>query len=91
VVEVLGLPVEHRIPDDAGTVNTSYNLGIPVVINSPRAQVSMSIIRLAKSLIAPSSSAENSMRTTLGALLPDSAARLFGLCETSHSSNSTTR
>jgi pilus assembly protein CpaE len=87
VVEVLGLPVEHRIPDDASTVNTSYNLGVPVVIASPRAQVSVSIVRLAKSLVAPAPSAENSKRSALGSLLPNTAARLFGLFESPQSNS----
>jgi pilus assembly protein CpaE len=51
VSELLGLPIEHQIPDDPATVNSSFNLGEPLVIASPKSKVAQSIVRLAESLI----------------------------------------
>jgi pilus assembly protein CpaE len=48
--KVLGLAINHYIPDDPRSVNQSGNDGLPVVLASPRARVSRSLIDLATSL-----------------------------------------
>jgi pilus assembly protein CpaE len=48
--EALGLKIAHYIPDDPRTVNRANNDGVPVVIESPSAKVSKSLMRLAASV-----------------------------------------
>jgi pilus assembly protein CpaE len=48
--EALGVKIEHFIPEDAKTVNRANNSGIPVVLESPSAKISKSLIRLAESV-----------------------------------------
>ena len=45
--EALGRKIAHYIPEDAKAVNRANNHGIPVVIESPSARVSKSLIQLA--------------------------------------------
>lgn len=49
--EVLGLPINHQIPDDPATVNMAVNLGMPLVLSSPKTKVAESVVKLAESLI----------------------------------------
>jgi pilus assembly protein CpaE len=48
--EALGLKIAHYIPDDPKTVNRANNDGVPVVIESPSAKVSKSLMKLAASV-----------------------------------------
>ncbi len=68
VVEVLGLPVEHQIPNDPETVNTSVNLGLPLVVASPGSEVAASIVRLAASLLGIRQAAKETAPRSAGAL-----------------------
>jgi pilus assembly protein CpaE len=45
--EALGRKIAHYIPEDAKAVNRANNHGIPVVIESPAARVSKSLVQLA--------------------------------------------
>lgn len=51
IEDVLGVPVEHRIPNDPAAVNASCNLGEPYVLASPRSPASLSVIRLTEHLL----------------------------------------
>jgi pilus assembly protein CpaE len=46
--EALGLKVFHYVPDDPKAVNRANNLGVPVVLEAPRAAVSRSVAKLAQ-------------------------------------------
>ena len=48
--ESLGLKIWHVIPDDQKAVNRANNDGIPVVVQSPSAKVSLSLTKLAENL-----------------------------------------
>jgi pilus assembly protein CpaE len=48
--EALGLKIAHYIPDDPRTVNRANNDGVPVVLESPSAKVSKSLMKLAASV-----------------------------------------
>ena len=48
---VLGVPVAHQLREDAATIMSSVNLGIPFVLTSPHAPVSRSIAALADALL----------------------------------------
>lgn len=48
--EVLGISLVHYIPDEPKTVNRANNKGVPVVLESPSAKVSRSLIQLAASI-----------------------------------------
>lgn len=48
--DALGIRAIQAIPDDARTVNRAINIGVPVVLDSPKATVSRSIIDMVKSL-----------------------------------------
>jgi pilus assembly protein CpaE len=48
--EALRVKVSHYIPDDVKTVNRANNSGIPVVLESPSAKVSKSMVALAASV-----------------------------------------
>lgn len=50
VEEVLGLPLKHSIPEDPELANTSVNIGMPVVLSDPKAELSASIFQLARSV-----------------------------------------
>lgn len=51
--ESLGIKISQLIPDDQKTVNRANNDGIPVVLQSPSAKVSRSLVELAMSLAEP--------------------------------------
>ncbi|MBC7819263.1 MAG: hypothetical protein IAG10_20445 [Planctomycetaceae bacterium] len=51
--ESLGIKISQSIPDDQKTVNRANNDGIPVVLQSPSAKVSRSLVELAMSLAEP--------------------------------------
>jgi pilus assembly protein CpaE len=46
----LGVKVAHYVPEDAKTVNRANNNGVPVVLESPSAKVSKSLLSLAASV-----------------------------------------
>jgi pilus assembly protein CpaE len=48
--EALGVKIAHYVPEDARTVNRANNNGIPVVLESPSAKVSRSLVNLAASV-----------------------------------------
>lgn len=48
--QALGVKITHYVPEDAKTVNTANNNGVPVVQDSPSAKVSRSLIDLAASV-----------------------------------------
>jgi len=45
--EALGMKIFHYVPDDPKSVNRANNNGVPVVLETPRAAVSRSLIKLA--------------------------------------------
>lgn len=45
--QVLGMKIDHYIPEDQGTVNQANNDGVPLVTASPRSRVARSIAELA--------------------------------------------
>src|SRR2546430_16000570 len=49
--EALGGRITHAIPDDPRTVNEANNIGVPVVIRSPKARVSKRLAELARSVL----------------------------------------
>lgn len=51
--ESLGLKIYHFIPDDPKSVNRANNEGIPVIVQSPSAKVSRSLVELADNLAQP--------------------------------------
>jgi len=80
--EALGVPVTHRLPDDASAVNEAINLGVPLVVGCRSSKVTTEIMRLSESLLGvpsrPTASWINSK------LLPlKTAACLFGAVNTS--------
>jgi pilus assembly protein CpaE len=48
--EALGLKLTHYIPDDPRTVNRANNNGVPLVVESPSARISRSVVKLAASV-----------------------------------------
>jgi pilus assembly protein CpaE len=48
--EALGLKIAHYIPDDAKTVNRANNNGIPLIVESPSARITRSVVKLAASV-----------------------------------------
>lgn len=48
--EALGCKLDHFLPDDPASVNSSINSGLPVVTAKPRAKISRRLIDLASSL-----------------------------------------
>ena len=48
--KVLGLPIGHYVPDDPRSINKAANDGVPVVLASPHAHASRSLVALAASL-----------------------------------------
>jgi pilus assembly protein CpaE len=48
--QALGVKVAHYVPEDAKTVNRANNNGVPVVLESPSAKVSKSLMSLAVSV-----------------------------------------
>jgi pilus assembly protein CpaE len=77
--EVLGMPVEHRIPHEPAAVNAAVNLGMPLVVASPKAKSSMSIVRLAESLIGAERAVGEPNRAKRPLFSLKSAASLLGL------------
>jgi pilus assembly protein CpaE len=47
----LGQKLTHFIPEDAKTVNAANNTGVPVVLRSPNAKVSLAIARVARTCV----------------------------------------
>ncbi len=79
VVEVLGFPVDHQIPNDPAVVNTSVNLGVPLVVSSPDSGVGASIIRLADSLIGMKHAVKEPARSVAGLFSVKSMESLLGM------------
>jgi pilus assembly protein CpaE len=50
MAEALGVTIHHQIPDDPAGVNAACNLGVPVVLGSPKGQTAQRLTRLAESL-----------------------------------------
>jgi pilus assembly protein CpaE len=48
--EALGLKIAHYIPDDPKTVNRANNNGIPLIVESPSARITRSVVKLAASV-----------------------------------------
>jgi pilus assembly protein CpaE len=48
--EALGLKIAHYIPDDPKTVNRANNNGVPLIVESPSARISRSVVKLATSV-----------------------------------------
>jgi pilus assembly protein CpaE len=48
--QALKVKISHMLPDDPKTVNRANNNGVPAVLDSPRAAISKSIIRMAESV-----------------------------------------
>jgi pilus assembly protein CpaE len=48
--DALGVKIFHCVPEDARTVNRANNLGVPLVLDSPRAKVSRSLTALAHNI-----------------------------------------
>jgi pilus assembly protein CpaE len=48
--EALGRKIFHYVPDDPKTINRANNNGVPVVLESPSAKVSRSVMRLTMSI-----------------------------------------
>jgi pilus assembly protein CpaE len=48
--EALGMKIFHYVPEDPWTVNRANNNGVPVVIETPSAKVSRSVVRLAHNI-----------------------------------------
>jgi pilus assembly protein CpaE len=48
--QTLGVRIFHHVPDEPKTVNRANNNGVPVVLESPSASVSKSLVKLAASL-----------------------------------------
>jgi pilus assembly protein CpaE len=48
--EALGLKIFHFIPDDPRTVNRANNNGVPLILESPSARISKSVVKLAASV-----------------------------------------
>jgi pilus assembly protein CpaE len=48
--EALEIKIAHFVPDDPKTVNRANNSGVPVVLESPSAKVSKSLVRLTASV-----------------------------------------
>ncbi len=51
IEDVLGVPIEHRIPNDPAAVNASCNLGEPYVLASPRSPAALAVLRLSEHLL----------------------------------------
>jgi pilus assembly protein CpaE len=51
MAEVLEMPIEHQIPDDPSAVNTSVNVGIPLVTSTPNTKIARCIAQLAEQLL----------------------------------------
>lgn len=57
--EVLGLPINHRIPEDSASVNMAVNLGTPVLDLCPKSAIAASIVKLAAEITGtPASTSE---------------------------------
>ena len=48
--EALGMKISHFVPDDPKTVNRANNNGIPLILESPSAPISKSVVKLAASV-----------------------------------------
>jgi pilus assembly protein CpaE len=48
--EALGAKIRHYVPDEPKTVNWANNNGVPMVLGSPSAKVSRSVVKLAQSV-----------------------------------------
>lgn len=62
--EVLGVPIRHEIPDDPAAVNASFNLGIPLVVNSPRAAATLRLRSLQQWLKSPETRSKDDSRAS---------------------------
>jgi pilus assembly protein CpaE len=80
--EALGLPIDHRIPHEPAPVNAAVNLGLPLVVASPKAKSSLAIVRLAESLIGAKSAVDEPHRNQRSLFSLKAAATLLGLATT---------
>lgn len=51
--DVLGRKIAHVVPDDPKTINAANNSGVPAVMRTPSAKVSLSIGQIATALLKP--------------------------------------
>jgi pilus assembly protein CpaE len=79
VAEVLGLPIEHSIPDAPSAVNASFNIGVPLVVEFPKTPAAMSIVRLADALMGVQRNAGGQEHGRLRKLSAKAAAYLSGI------------
>jgi MinD-like ATPase involved in chromosome partitioning or flagellar assembly len=71
------MPIEHQIPDDPSAVNTSVNVGIPLVTSTPNTKIARCIAQLAEQLLGTEPEKKDSPeRSWLAAMR--SSVRLFG-------------
>ena len=48
--EALGIKIFHYVPDDPRSVNRANNSGVPLVLESPSARITKSLVKLAMSV-----------------------------------------
>ena len=53
MAEILGLPIHHKIPEDPAGANTSFNVGVPLVLSHPKGNTAIRLGRLADGLRSP--------------------------------------
>jgi pilus assembly protein CpaE len=58
MAEVLEMPIVCQIPDDAAAVNTSVNLGVPLILSAPTSRSSRCILQLAEHLTSAEPAAD---------------------------------
>ena len=66
--DVLEIPIVCQIPDDPTTVNTSVNVGIPLVMSMPNTKIARSILYLAERLLGAEQVKSGARRTWLAYL-----------------------
>jgi pilus assembly protein CpaE len=61
IEDLLGVPIDHKIPNDPAAVNTSCNLGEPYVLASPRSPAALAVLRLSEHLLGEAHSTVHAM------------------------------
>ena len=56
MAEILGLPINHKIPEDPVGANRSFNVGVPLVLANPKGDTAIRLGRLADGLRSPAGS-----------------------------------
>lgn len=79
VAEVLGLPIEHSIPDAPSAVNASINIGVPLVTEFPKTPAALSIVRLVDAITGAQRNACGQDQGALHNLSAKAAAYLSGI------------